>query len=141
MGEWMVDVNSVVDIDNELTDCIIFIKKNYRVLAVDINNFSVRQRDEDSIDFIFSTTPNDIGVIEKFFTKFYSGEKIYYNISKTGFRAVHFKGISFINKIIGDSVRYNITLFTVKGEVNRNIYDFVLDYDDYIFKFVGDKYE
>ena len=137
----MADVNVTVDIDRELTDCIIFIKKNYRVLAVDINNLSIRQRDEDSIDFIFSTSPNDIGIIEKFFTRFDSGEKIYYNISKTGYRAVHFKGISFINKIIDDSVKFNITLFTVKSSVNSNVYDFVLDYGKYIFKFVGDKYD
>lgn len=140
-----MDVSTKVpeDIERELIRCIMFIKKNYEVLAVDIANYRIRRRDDETMDFIFSALPKDIHVIEKYFNNFYSGEKFYCNISDTGYRPLYFKGVSVVSKlIVGEDLhQHNITLFTLKGTVRPETFYFVPKYDEYDFKFVGDRYD
>ena len=105
--------------DVDLESSIVFVRGSEDILSVDVRNVKIRQRSDDTMGFAFSITPKQTLSLEKFFTKFTTGEKFYFNISQTGYRPVYYRGLSPITKEVsqdGDS-KFNITLFAQKAIV------------------------
>ena len=96
----------------DLDDSIIFIRDNDDVLAVNIKYIGIKQRQDTTMGVNFSITPKEAMELVKYFDKFATGEKFYYNISQTGYRPVYYRGLSPIRKEANheDSSRFNITL-------------------------------
>ena len=105
--------------DVNLEDCVVFIRGNDDILAVDISNASIRQRSDDTMGFTFSITPKQALKLEEFFNKFTTGEKFYFDISQTGYRPVYYRGLSPMTREISQEhhPKFNITLFAQKAIV------------------------
>ena len=116
----MSDFNDLAYENNiDLDDCIIFVKDNDQVLAVDIKNVGIRQRQDDTMGVNFTLTPQKTKELENFFSMFVSGEKFYFNISQTGYRPVYYRGLSPITKKVSssDDAIFMITLLMQKAIV------------------------
>lgn len=105
--------------DVNLEDCVIFVRGKDDILAVDISNAKIRQRSDDTMGFTFSITPKQTLKLEEYFNRFTTGEKFYFNISKTGYRPAYYRGLSPINKEVSSNheSKFNITLFAQKAIV------------------------
>lgn len=105
--------------DVNLEDCVIFVRGNDDILAVDISNAKIRQRSDDTMGFTFSITPKQTLKLEEYFNKFTTGEKFYFNISETGYRPLYYRGLSPITKEVSPEYhpKFNITLFAQKAIV------------------------
>ena len=91
-----------------LENCVVFIRGNDDILAVDISNAGIRQRSDDTMGFTFSITPKQALKLEEYFNKFTTGEKFYFDISQTGYRPVYYRGLSPMTKEIRIKIQYNI---------------------------------
>ena len=105
--------------DVDLENCIVFIRGNDDILAVDITNAGIRQRSDDTMGFTFSLSPKETLKLEEYFNRFATGEKFYFDISQTGYRPVYYRGLSPINKEVSNEYhpKFNITLFAQKAIV------------------------
>ena len=64
----MVDLNDIaVENDVNLEDCVVFVRGNDDILAVDISNAGIRKRSEDTMGFTFLITPKQALKLEDFF--------------------------------------------------------------------------
>ena len=45
--------------DVDLENCVVFVRGNDDILAVDISNAGIRQRSDDTMGFTFSITPSN----------------------------------------------------------------------------------
>ncbi|WP_295589422.1 hypothetical protein [uncultured Methanobrevibacter sp.] len=111
------DIAKEYDVD--LENCVVFIRGNDDILAVDITNAGIRQRSDDTMGFTFSLPPKETLKLEEYFNKFATGEKFYFDISQTGYRPVYYRGLSPINKEVSAEYhpKFNITLFAQKAIV------------------------
>ncbi len=116
----MTQLNDVArENDVSLEDCVVFIRGNDDILAVDINNLGIKQRSDDTMGFVFSITPKQALDLEKFFSQFATGEKFYFNISQTGYRPIYYRGLSPMTKEVSVEYepKFNITLLAQKAIV------------------------
>lgn len=116
----MADLNDVAhENDVNLEDSVVFVRGNDDILSVDINSVGIKQRADDTMGVRFSLTPKQTLELEKFFTKFQSGEKFYFNISQTGYRPAYYRGLSPITKEVSQEYesKFNVTLFMQKAIV------------------------
>lgn len=119
-GIIMTNLNDVaIDNDVILEDSIVFVKGEDDILAVGINNVGIKQRADDTMGIRFSLTPKQTKDLEKYFTKFQNGEKLYFNISQTGYRPVYYRGLSPITKEVSTEYesKFNVTVFLQKAIV------------------------
>ena len=101
-----------------LEDCVVFVRGEDDILAVDINSIGIKQRSDDTMAFRFSISPQQTLDLDNFFKRFTTGEKFYFDISQTGYRPVYYRGLSPINKEAReDDANFNITLFAQKAIV------------------------
>ena len=107
------------DNDVNLEDSVVFVKGSEDILSVDINTLSIMQRSDDTMGVKFSLSPKQTLELEEFFNKFQNGEKLYFNISQTGYRPVYYRGLSPITKEVSKEYepKFNITLFLQKAIV------------------------
>ena len=116
----MDELNDIAQENNvNLDNCIIFVKGDDDILAVDVNNVRIKQRSDDTMAFRFSISPKQTLKLEEFFNKFETGEKFYFDITQTGYRPVYYRGLSPVNKEVNtqeDSL-FNINLFAQKAIV------------------------
>ena len=105
--------------DVDLENCVVFVRGNDDILAVDISNAGIRQRSDDTMGFAFSISPKEALKLEEYFNKFATGEKFYFDISQTGYRPVYYRGLSPVTKEISEEYepKFNITLFAQKAIV------------------------
>ena len=105
--------------DVNLEDCVIFIRGENDILAVDVNSIKIKQRTDDTMAFKFSIEPKQALQLEEFFTRFETGEKFYFDITQTGYRPLYYRGISAVNKEVNleDDSKFNISLFAQKAIV------------------------
>lgn len=116
----MTDLSDVArDNDVNLDDSVIFVKGDDDILSVNINSVGIKQRADDTMGVRFSLSPKQTMELEKFFTKFQNGEKLYFNISQTGYRPVYYRGLSPITKEVSVEYesKFNVTLFLQKAIV------------------------
>ena len=116
----MVDLNDIAkENDVNLEDCVVFVRGNDDILAVDITNTKIKQRSDDTMAFIFSIMPDQALKLEEYFNKFGSGEKFYYNISQTGYRPILYRGLSAITKEVkvDEDSKFKIELYSQKALV------------------------
>ena len=114
----MIELKDIaLEHDVNLEDCVVFIRGNDDILAVDISNAGIRQRSDDTMGFTFSITPKQALKLEEFFNKFTNGEKFYFDISQTGYRPVYYRGLSPMTREISQKhhPKFNITLFAQKA--------------------------
>lgn len=119
-GIIMTNLNDVaIDNDVILEDSIVFVKGEDDILAVGINNVGIKQRADDTMGIRFSLTPKQTKDLERYFTKFQNGEKLYFNISQTGYRPVYYRGLSPITKEVSTEYesKFNVTVFLQKAIV------------------------
>lgn len=102
-----------------LEDSVVFIKGEDDILTVDIKNVGIKQRADDTMGVRFSITPKQTKELEKFFNKFQNGEKLYFNISQTGYRPVYYRGVSPVTKEVSTEYesKFNVTVFLQKAIV------------------------
>jgi hypothetical protein len=105
--------------DVDLENCVVFVRGEDDILAVDITNAGIRQRSDDTMGFTFSITPKQALALEEYFNRFATGEKFYFDISQTGYRPVYYRGLSPITKEVTNESepKFNITLFAQKAIV------------------------
>ena len=105
--------------DVNLEDCVVFIRGENDILAVDVNSIKIKQRTDDTMAFKFSIEPKEALQLEEFFTRFETGEKFYFDITQTGYRPIYYRGISAVNKEVNleDDSKFNISLFAQKAIV------------------------
>lgn len=102
----------------DLNECVIFVKDDNQVLAVNTRNVGIKQRQDDTMGVNFTITPKETKELENFFNKFSTGEKFYFNISQTGYRPVYYRGLSPITKKVSTGEEaFMITLFMQKAIV------------------------
>ncbi len=116
----MVELKDIAQ-ENEvdLENCVVFVRGEDDILAVDISNAKIRQRSDDTMGFTFSITPEQTLKFEEYFNKFANGEKFYFDISQTGYRPAYYRGLSQINKEVSEEydTKFNVTLFAQKAIV------------------------
>lgn len=102
-----------------LENCVVFVRGEDDILAVDISNAGIRQRSDDTMGFTFSITPKQALKLEEYFNRFSTGEKFYFDISQTGYRPVYYRGLSSMTKEVSEEYepKFNITLFAQKAIV------------------------
>ena len=116
----MSELNDIaVENDVNLEECIVFIRGEDDILAVDVESVRIRQRSDDTMAFRFSIAPKQTLNLEEFFKKFETGEKFYFDISQTGYRPAYYRGLSPINKEVSREYdpKFNITLYAQKAIV------------------------
>lgn len=116
----MTSLSDVAQDNNvNLEDSVVFIKGEDDILAVDIKNVGIKQRADDTMGVRFSITPKQTKELEKFFNKFQNGEKLYFNISQTGYRPVYYRGVSPVTKEVSTEYesKFNVTVFLQKAIV------------------------
>ena len=116
----MVKLNDVAMENNvNLDECVVFIRGNDDILAVDVGSVKIRQRSDDTMGFVFSISPKEALKLEEFFAQFANGEKFYFDISQTGYRPVYYRGLSAMTKEVSNEYhpKFNITLFAQKAIV------------------------
>lgn len=116
----MTDLNDIAMEQNvNLEECVVFVRGNDDILAVDISNAGIRQRSDDTMGFTFLITPKQALAVEEYFNKFATGEKFYFDISQTGYRPVYYRGLSPMTKEVSKEYepKFNITLFAQKAIV------------------------
>lgn len=103
----------------DLDDCIIFVHGNDEILAVNVRNVGIRQRQDDTMGVNFEISPAKTKELENFFTSFANGEKFYYNISQTGYRPVYYRGLSSVTRKVSSTSEdiFRITLIMQKAIV------------------------
>ena len=114
----MIKLDDVArDNDVNLDESVVFVKGREDILSVDINSLGIMQRSDDTMGVKFSLTPKQTKELEKFFSKFQNGEKFYFNISRTGYRPVYYRGLSPITKEVSQEYesKFNVTLFMQKA--------------------------
>jgi hypothetical protein len=119
-GFIMVKLNDVAMENNvNLDDCVVFIRGNDDILAVDVGSVKIRQRSDDTMGFVFSISPKEALKLEEFFAQFANGEKFYFDISQTGYRPVYYRGLSEMTKEVSVEYepKFNITLIAQKAIV------------------------
>ena len=62
------DIAKEYDVD--LENCVVFIRGNDDILAVDITNAGIRQRSDDTMGFTFSLPPKETLKLEEYHPKF-----------------------------------------------------------------------
>ena len=72
----LVDVARENDVD--LENCVVFVRGNDDILAVDISNAGIKQRSDDTMGFTFSISPKEALALEEYFNRFATGEKFYF---------------------------------------------------------------
>lgn len=116
----MVELKDIAQ-ENEvdLENCVVFVRGEDDILAVDVSNAKIRQRSDDTMGFTFSITPEQTLKFEEYFNKFANGEKFYFDISQTGYRPAYYRGLSQINKEVSEEydTKFNVTLFAQKAIV------------------------
>ena len=116
----MVELKDIAEKNNiDLEDYIVFVRGENDILAVDSTHAGIKQRTDNVMAFNFSLLPKDALELEKFFNNFGSGEKFFYDISKTGFRPAHYRGLSPITKEINyeEDAKFNISVYGEKAIV------------------------
>ena len=114
----MTNLDDVAQDNNvNLEDSVVFVKGNDDILSVDINSVGIKQRADDTMGVRFSLTPKQTKELEGFFSKFQNGEKLYFNISQTGYRPVYYRGLSPITKEVSSDYdsKFSVTLFMQKA--------------------------
>ena len=114
----MTNLDDVAQDNNvNLDDSVVFVKGTDDILSVDINSVGIKQRADDTMGVRFSLTPKQTKELEGFFSKFQNGEKLYFNISQTGYRPVYYRGLSPITKEVSREYesKFNVTLFLQKA--------------------------
>lgn len=103
----------------DLENCVVFVRGKDDILTVDISNAGIKQRSDGTMGFTFSISPKQALDLEKYFNRFTSGEKFYFNISQTGYRPVYYRGLSPMTKEVSQEYypKFNITLFAQKAIV------------------------
>ena len=76
----LIDIALENDVD--LENCVVFVRGNDDILAVDISNAGIRQRSDDTMGFTFSISPKQALALEEYFNRFNPGEKFYFDISQ-----------------------------------------------------------
>ena len=116
----MTDLNEIArEHDVDLENCVVFVRGNDDILAVDISNAGIRQRSDDTMGFTFSIAPKQALALEEYFNKFTTGEKFYFDISQTGYRPVYYRGVSPVTKEVSTEYesKFNVTVFLQKAIV------------------------
>lgn len=116
----MVDLKDIAkENDVDLENCVVFVRGKDDILAVDISNAGIRQRSDDTMGFTFSISPKQALALEKYFNRFTTGEKFYFDISQTGYRPVYYRGVSPMTKEVNteEDSKFKITLFAQKAIV------------------------
>ena len=114
----MTNLGDVAKDNNvNLEDSVVFVKGDDDILSVDIKNVGIKQRADDTMGVRFSITPKQTKELERFFFFFLNGEKLYFNISQTGYRPVYFRGLSPVTKEVSTEydAKFNVTLFVQKA--------------------------
>ena len=116
----MVDLKDIAkENDVDLENCVVFVRGNDDILAVDISNAGIRQRSDDTMGFTFSIYPKQALALEEYFNRFTTGEKFSFDISQTGYRPVYYRGVSPMTKEVSteEDSKFKITLFAQKAIV------------------------
>ena len=116
----MTDLKDIArENDVDLENCVVFVRGEDDILAVDISNAGIKQRSDDTMGFTFSISPKQALKLVEFFDKFTTGEKFYFDISQTGYRPVYYRGLSPLSKEVSEEYesKFNITLFAQKAIV------------------------
>ena len=116
----MTELNDIArENDVNLEECIVFVRNDDDILAVDVNGIKIRQNSDGTMAFRFSIPPKEALKLEDYFTKFGNGEKFYFDISQTGYRPAYYRGLSPVNKEISQEYesKFNVTLFAQKAIV------------------------
>lgn len=123
----MVELKDIaIENDVNLENCVVFVRDNDDILAVDIANAGIKQRSDDTMGFTFSIDPKQALALEEYFNKFATGEKFYFDISQTGYRPVYYRGLSPMIKEVTDQrdSKFSITLFAQKAMVEPDDSEF-----------------
>lgn len=114
----MVELNDIAKENSiDLNECIVFVRGEDDILAVDSTHAGIKQRSDDTMAFKFSLLPKDALKLEKYFENFTSGEKFFYDITQSGYRPAYYRGLSPMTKEISleEEAKFNITLYAEKA--------------------------
>lgn len=95
----MTQLKDIVKKDNiNLDEYVTFVIDNGNVLAVNVKYVKIKQRQDRLMGITFNINPKQMKEVNNFFNFLTSGEKIFYNISQTGYIPVNYRGMLPISK-------------------------------------------
>ena len=95
----MTQLKEIVEKENiNLDEYVTFVTDNQKVLAANVKYVKIKQRQDHLMGITFTINPKQLKEVNEFFDSLTSGERIYYNISQTGYISVNYRGMLPISK-------------------------------------------
>lgn len=89
----MTQLKEIVEKENiNLDEYVTFVTDNQKVLAANVKYVKIKQRQDHLMGITFTINPKQLKEVNEFFDSLTSGERIYYNISQTGYIPVNYRG-------------------------------------------------
>ena len=86
----MTQLKEIVKKENiNLDEYVTFVTDNQEVLAANVKYVKIKQRQDHLMGITFNINPKQPKDVNEFFDSLTSGERIYYNISQTGYIPVN----------------------------------------------------
>ncbi len=86
-----------------LEEYVTFVSDNNEGLAVNVKYVKIKQRQDHLMGITFTINPKQLKEVNEFFSSLTSGERIFYNISQTGYIPVNYRGMLPISKNVTDN--------------------------------------
>ena len=95
----MSELNDLALRENiNLDECIVFVKDGRDNLAVNVDFVGIKQRQDKLMGVNFTMSPKQVKQLDEFFSDVHAGELLYYDISRTGFIPVNYRGLSNVTR-------------------------------------------
>ena len=95
----MTQLKEIVKKENiNLDEYVTVVTDNQEVLAANVKYVKIKQRQDHLMGITFTINPKQLKDVNEFFDSLTSGERIYYNISQTGYIPVNYRGMLPISK-------------------------------------------